>query len=285
MKSHPLYREALWYLGDLENLNLYENYEVRIVNESMSGAQSVERALAVLRAIASAGEAGATVAEVATGVGLNRTTAHRIITALARQAMVERDTATGRWFPGAELAMLGALAATRHGVHRHTAAALTRLAARSGDTAFLSAPSGYDSVCLAREEGAFPIRTQVLWPGQRHPLGVGAGSLALLAAMPDDKVADILDANGERLAQVYPKLANGRLPQLVERTRAEGYAINEGMIVAGSWAVGVAIRNARGEPVAALSLAAIESRMGEDRRRELADWLLAERDELERGAP
>jgi len=107
----------------------------------------------------------------------------------------------------------------------------------------------------------------------------------LLAAMPDDKVADILDANGERLAQVYPKLANGRLPQLVERTRAEGYAINEGMIVAGSWAVGVAIRNARGEPVAALSLAAIESRMGEDRRRELAGWLLAERDELERGAP
>jgi DNA-binding IclR family transcriptional regulator len=47
----------------------------------------------------------------------------------------------------------------------------------------------------------------------------------------------------------------------------------------------VAIRNGRGEPVAALSLAAIEGRMGEERRRELANWLLAERDELERGAP
>jgi DNA-binding IclR family transcriptional regulator len=255
------------------------------MNNLMAGAQSVERALAVLRAIASAGEAGATAAEVAISVGLNRTTAHRITAALARENMVERDAPTGRWFPGAELAVLGALAATRHGVHRHAAAALTRLAARSGDTAFLSAPSGYDSVCLAREEGAFPIRTQVLWPGQRHPLGVGAGSLALLAAMLDDKVAAIIDANRERMARAYPKLADGRLRELVERTRAEGYAVNEGMIVAGSWAVGVAIRNGRGEPVAALSLAAIESRMGEDRRHELANWLLAERAELERGAP
>jgi DNA-binding IclR family transcriptional regulator len=254
------------------------------MNDSMTGAQSIERAVAVLRAIASAGETGATVAEVATGVGLNRTTAHRITTALAREAMVERDPATGRWFAGAELAALGALAATRHGVHRRAAGALTQLAARSGDTAFLSAPSGYDAVCLAREEGAFPIRTQVLWPGQRHPLGVGAGSLALLAAMPDDKIAAIVEANRRRLAQTYPKLADERLPGLVARTRAEGYAVNEGMIVAGSWAVGVAIRNGRGEPVAALSLAAIESRMGEDRRRELADWLAAERDDLERGA-
>lgn len=246
-----------------------------------SGSQSIERAVAALRAIASAGEGGATVASVATRTDLNRTTAHRIAAALSREGFVERDEVSGRLFLGPELAALGALAALRHGVHQPAIAGLARLSAQTGDTAFLSAPSGYESVCLRREEGSFPIRTQVLWPGQRQPLGAGAGSLALLAAMPDDAVAAAIGVNRERLLRDYPNFASDRLPELIQRVRRDGYAVNEGLIVPGSWAVGVAIRNPRGEPVAALSVAAIEARMSPNRRAEIAKLLLAERDRIE----
>ena len=218
---------------------------------------------------------------MASAIGLNRTTVHRIAAALAREGLIERDEVSGRYFLGAEIAALGTLAAARHGVHRQALAALTRLSAHSTDTAFLSTPSGFDSVCLHREEGSFPIRTQVLWPGQRLPLGVGAGGLALLAAMPDETVTAALEANRARLARDYPSFASDGLARLVERTRRDGFAINQGMIVPGSWAVGVAIRNSRGEPIAALSVAAIEARMSEQRRSEIAALLLAERNQLE----
>jgi len=251
------------------------------MNNESTGSQSIERAVAVLRAVAAAGHAGAAVAAMASAIELNRTTVHRIAAALAREGLIERDEASGRYFLGAEIAALGTIASTRHGIHRQAAAALTRLSAHSADTAFLSTPSGFDSVCIHREEGSFPIRTQVLWPGQRLPLGVGAGGLALLAAMPDETVTVVLEANRARLERDYPTFAGDGLARLVERTRRDGFAINQGMIVSGSWAVGVAIRNSRGDPIAALSVAAIEARMSGQRRSEIAGLLLAERDQLE----
>jgi DNA-binding IclR family transcriptional regulator len=259
----------------------YAAMTVHITDNGSTGSQSIERAVAVLRAIASAGQGGATVAAVATAIGLNRTTVHRIAAALSRERLIDRDEVSGRCYLGAEIAALGTLASLRHGVHQRAITALTRLSAHSGDTAFLSTPSGFDSVCLHREEGSFPIRTQVLWPGQRQPLGVGAGSLALLAAMPDETVTAALEVNRARLERDYPRFADDGLLRLVERAKRDGFAVNQGMIVPGSWAVGVAIRNSRGEPVAALSIAAIEARMSDDRRCEIASMLLAERDQLE----
>jgi DNA-binding IclR family transcriptional regulator len=245
-----------------------------------TGSQSIERAVAVLRAIAAAGQRGATVAAIAAAIGLNRTTVHRIAAALSREGLIDRDEASGRCFLGAEIAALGTLASARHGVHQRAITALARLSAHTGDTAFLSTPSGFDSVCLHREEGSFPIRTQVLWPGQRLPLGVGAGGLALLAAMPDETVTAVLEVNRARLARDYPGFAGIELPRLIERARRDGFATNQGMIVPGSWAVGVALRNSRGEPIAALSVAAIEPRMNEHRRAEIAALLFQERDLL-----
>jgi DNA-binding IclR family transcriptional regulator len=246
-----------------------------------TGSQSIERAVAVLRAVAASGQSGATAAAIAAAVRLNRTTVHRIAAALAREGLIDRDEASGRCFLGAEIAALGTLASARHGIHQQAITALARLSAHTGDTAFLSTPSGFDSVCLHREEGSFPIRTQVLWPGQRLPLGVGAGGLALLAAMPDETVAAVLEVNRARLALDYPAFTGDRLSLLVEQARRDGFATNQGMIVPGSWAVGVALRNSRGQPIAAISIAAIEARMGEKRRSEIAALLLQERDRLE----
>jgi DNA-binding IclR family transcriptional regulator len=254
---------------------------VHIVDNEPTGSQSIERAVAVLRAIGAAGQGGAIVAAVATASGLNRTTVHRIVAALSREGLIDRDEASGRCFLGVEIAALGTLASARHGIHQRAITALARLSAHSADTAFLSTPSGFDSVCLHREDGSFPIRTQVLWPGQRLPLGVGAGGLALLAAMPDETVTAVLEVNRARLDRDYPNFAGDRLPLFIERARRDGFATNQGMIVPGSWAVGVAIRNSHGQPIAALSIAAIEARMSEDRRSEIAALLLQERDQLE----
>ena len=63
---------------------------------------------------------------------------------------------------------------------------------------------------------------------------------------------------------------------LIGQARADGYAFNEGRIVSGMSAVGVPILNHRGRPAAALSCAAISSRMEADRRKEIVGLLHAE---------
>jgi len=137
-------------------------------------------------------------------------------------------------------------------------------------------------VCLHREEGPFPIRSHVLQAGDRHPLGIGAGSLAVLAALPDDEVERAIAANTAIILEKYPAYSAGLLQSAVTRTRKDGYALNPGLLMKGSWGIGVAVRDPQGRPVYAISLAAIEDRLDEVRRRELIPMLKREAEKLER---
>ena len=62
----------------------------------------------------------------------------------------------------------------------------------------------------------------------------------------------------------------------MQETRAKGYALNPGLLLPGSWGVGVPIRASDGRPIGALSIAAIESRLGEARQKEIASLLKKE---------
>ena len=53
----------------------------------------------------------------------------------------------------------------------------------------LCACSRHDLVCIDRKTGDYPIKVFTVEIGIRRPLGVGAGSIAVLAAMPDDRCA------------------------------------------------------------------------------------------------
>jgi DNA-binding IclR family transcriptional regulator len=98
----------------------------------------------------------------------------------------------------------------------------------------------------------------------------------MLAALPDDEVSQVLAANADVLAEKYTNHPPGVLRQLVAETRARGYALNPGMLLPGSWGIGVAIRGPDGRPAGSLSIAAIESRLTEERQRELARLLQEE---------
>jgi DNA-binding IclR family transcriptional regulator len=120
------------------------------------------------------------------------------------------------------------------------------------------------------------VRTHALQVGFEHPLGVGAGSLAMLAALPDAEVEAILAANAILLAQMHPLLPPEKLRRDVAQTRARGFALNPGLVVANSWGVGKVIRAPDGRPAGALSIAAIDSRLQKPRQAEIAAHLARE---------
>ena len=248
--------------------------------EEVSGTQALDRAVELLRLVASATGRGARLVDLIEQSNLSKPTGHRLLRALERLGLVEQDPATRLYHLGPEAFVVGALAAERFGVHRAALPSLARIASASEDTAFLSVRRDWHAVCLHREEGPFPIRTHVLKAGDRHPLGVGAGSLAILAALPDAEAEAMIQASAGEIAARYPDFSPALLRDLATQTRARGFALNPGLLMAGSWGVGVPILDRQGRCEGALSIAAIESRLGPNRQHELGALLKAEAQRL-----
>lgn len=235
------------------------------------GAQAVDRALALLAAVGGSGPQGAALATLALATGVPKPTARRLLISLIGAHLVEQDAAS-RYHLGAGAFLLGLRAGRRHDLLEQAADCVARLARASGDSAFLLVPQGDEALCLMRQEGTYPIRTHALLAGDRNPLGVGAGGLALLAALPEPEAAATLDRLGPALAARMGEAA-AEVPGDVARARRLGHAVNPGRVVAGSWGIGVAVRWPDGRPAAALSIAAVDNRLGPARQEELAALL------------
>ncbi|MEX0758621.1 MAG: IclR family transcriptional regulator, partial [Tistlia sp.] len=201
--------------------------------------------------------------DLAGAAELGQAATHRLLAALTDSGFAYQDPESRRYFLGYEIVRLGSLA-TRFDVAELARPALLRLARETGDTVFLSVREGLDALCLERQVGDFPIKTLTLTVGDRRPLGVGAGSLALLAFLPEREVAEIIASNAPRLER-YPGFAPDELHRLTAEARAQGYAFNDGRIVSAMCAVGVPVLDRRGRVVAAISVAAIRERMAPER--------------------
>lgn len=246
----------------------------------MDGITSVDKAVAVMRVIAEGGRHGMRLTDIYPAAELSKSTAHRILQALIHIGMVEQDPTSGLYFLGYDLFALGVAAGNRFGLVDLSHASMTRLAERTGDTVYLSIRDRLESVCVAREEGAFPIKTLTLKVGDRRPLGVGAGSLALLAFTDDEDMHAVVRANFSRPGQ-YSRYDEPAVYGMIEDSRRQGYSLNDGNIIDGMSALGVPIRG-EGGVIASLSVAAVTERMRAPRRSNIVAWLQAEAAEIER---
>jgi DNA-binding IclR family transcriptional regulator len=246
----------------------------------VAGAQTVSRAAALLRIVTSAGAEGIATADVVHRAALTRPTVHRLLAALRQEGLIDRDDDTGRWMPGPELYLMGAVAASRFDITATARDIVRSLAVRTEESAFLSVRRGDETVCLLREEGSFPIRSFVLSEGVRFPLGVASAGLAILAFLPPHDMDAYLERHPELPARWGASHGEQRLRSRLRETRDRGYAVNPGLIVEGSWGMGAAVFSRQGDPQWALSLTGVEFRFGAERQAELGRTLLAHAHQL-----
>lgn len=246
-----------------------------------AGTQSVDRALSLLELILRGPDEGLGLGALVAASGLNRATVRRLLLALIRGGLVAQEPDSRLYHLGDQAQALGARAMRRPGLVQAATASVAALAQATGDAALLSVRRGDHALCLMREEGDWPLRTHALMPGQVHPLGVGAGSLAMLAALPHDEARAVIAANASRIARDYPMHAPERLLRRIARARSEGIALNPGRVIEGSWGLGLALFYADGRLAGALSIAAVEARMRSDRIPELIRLLRAEGGRIE----
>ncbi|MEW9870771.1 IclR family transcriptional regulator [Arthrobacter sp. HS15c] len=243
------------------------------MTETFPGAQVVSRIGQVLRAVSGAMPRGIGTTEVARATALARPTAHRLLASLAAEGFLDHDSKAGRWHLGPELYLMGSVAAERYDITELAREHVSALAEETGESAFLSARRGDETVCVLRRDGSFPIRSFVLYEGKRFPLGVASAGLAILSFLPHDTAERYL-IRADLEKHYGPEHAPDRLRQRIQETRDAGYATNPGLIVQGSWGMGAAVFDGAGQPAWALSITGIESRFSTDRRPLLGRLLL-----------
>jgi DNA-binding IclR family transcriptional regulator len=247
--------------------------------EDRHGAQSVHRAIDVLRFLAAGGSQGWPLAEVVAATGLTKGTTHRLLAALAAEDLVEQERTTRRYRLRVDMLGMRPDLDSYAPLRRLAEPVLRRLADQLGDTIFLSVRNGFDALCIACELGGCPIRTFPYNVGERRPLGVGASGLAILGALDQDNVDRILSFNRGRL-RAHKNFAPAELQAMVERTRRDGYSVIDSLIVPGMVALGVALSDQQGRPLLAVSVAGIADRMPKTRWPEIVSALRRARDAI-----
>jgi len=198
---------------------------------------------------------------------------------LTAEGLLSFDNESHKYHFGPLAYDIGLAAGERLDFSRLCKPTLSRIADNSGDTVFLIVRKGQDTLCMDRASGSYPIQTLVVSVGSRRPLGVGAGSLAILSALTKE-VADLVVNENTQRFESYEGLSIARIRQLMDQGRREGFVAMDVVGVPGVRAVGVPLFVSGNKVVAALSVAAITPRMTPDREQVLAKLLIKEARDL-----
>ncbi len=205
----------------------------------IQGTQVLARSVEVLRIVAQIQRMGATLAKITHASGLNRTTAFRIVHFLAQERLLQYDAELGHYSIGPLAFELGLAARAQTDLIERWQPRVNEISKLTGMTCYLMVRSDAEAVCIATAEGSSILRAVPLQVGQRLPLGVGAGSLALLSSLDDDEVRSSIELNRSRLGL----LGDGHLtPEIlwkrVEFARERGYAVSQNSVAVGVIGIG-----------------------------------------------
>jgi DNA-binding IclR family transcriptional regulator len=236
-----------------------------------SGAQSVERALAVLRAFVEGDGADLGVTSIAAATGLTVSTTHRLVQALRHEGVLVQDPGSERYRLGPVLVVLGRLAERRLGL-AGARPVLERLAEATGESVNLGVRSGAEVLVVLDVASSQPLRFDQA-PGTRVPVHTSAMGKCLLA-FTDDTAAEVAalpaltGATDRTITDPTSLLAD------LEQVRDRGWALNDEERNPGVRAVGAPVLVA-GRAAAAIAVQGPTVRLGDASLERVATALVA----------
>ncbi len=162
---------------------------------------TVAKVVTLLEAMA-AREEGISVRELGREAGIDKSAISRLFEQLVELGVAEQDEFSGRFRVGPALF---SLAATIHGhdtLWRAAEPILRELATAFNETCYLAVRDGDEIIFRDKVDCTHKVR-YVIDPGERAPLHAGAGGRAVLMALSDDEVHEILKRTG--LPAVTPR--------------------------------------------------------------------------------
>ena len=218
---------------------------------SYPGTQAVRRSVGLLKAF-TAERPQRGLAELARAVGLNKTTAFRMLAALEGEGMVERTPAGDAYRLGPELLLLAGRAGGAHDLRTAARAELEALAHVTRETATLEVLVGRETLILDEATGGHMVGARpslgTSWPA--HATSTGK---VLLAHLEGERRDTVLRGSWPALT---PRTVTdaGALDRALAGVRAQGFAVAQEELETGFVAVAAPVRDASGAVVAALSV-------------------------------
>lgn len=241
----------------------------------MTPQTSVQKALRILRTVEQHHEEGLRLTDVCGLLGLEKPTALRLLGQLAAEGLLARNPRSRKYYLGPYCATLGESLSVQNSLSARYAPLLRRISARTEDASFLVILQDLDTLCIAREAGSYPIQALAIPVGNRQPIGVGAGGLAMLASFDEDVTEHYLRVNRKRFLK-YRDLRLDELRMRIARARKRGYAVIGSHAVSKVTGVGVTLRADGGDIVGGISVAALDNRMTQARQPAVADIIREE---------
>lgn len=244
-----------------------------------TGTQSIERAMLVLREVATRGQFGWALGELAARCGIDRTTTHRILACLKRERMVQQRESNRHYALGPLIFELGLAIPAYAAFQARCRTPLIRLSERYGTTSALFLRSGPDWVCMAR--AGLPVYGgTILEVGTRRPLLSGAGGVAMLLAMPAHEARAVLAYNRKQLKRRGHESIR-RLENMLRRSEALGYAFNQKDASNDTHSFGVPLRDPAGRVFGALAIGGRAADLPASRANEIVADLQMEAERIE----
>jgi IclR family transcriptional regulator, KDG regulon repressor len=241
-------------------------------------SKSLQKALRILIHMGQEGrEVGIT--QLASVLSLNKSTVHRLLSAMEKFELIERNPESERYRLGLKLHELGIKAVESRTLRSEAHRFLLELSRRSHETVSLAVAGSGGITCLDRVDSpgaVITIRTAV---GARFPAHCTAVGKAVLAYLPEKEIDAILIANG--LAR-YTPFTLTRLADVKENLRRivrRGYALDNHELERGLSGVAAPIRTSDGHVIAAVGMAGPTPRF---RGKELAEKVALTREMAEK---
>jgi len=213
----------------------------------MSRVQSIERAFAVLGALAE-GPAGIT--DVAARVGLPKSTAARMIASLEREGAVEQVPGETRYRLGPHLLALASGLRDRRGLVAIAHPTLAALAGELGEASGLSVPDGRTVHYIDQVDSPNPVSVRD-WTGSRIPMHAVSSGQVFLAHFGAPALARYLAEPLERFTP-HTLTDAGALLERLRDVRRDGHAWVREEFALGITSIAAPIAGADGEIVAAV---------------------------------
>lgn len=224
----------------------------------MSEVQSLARGLQLLDLLAAADKGEAGVTELADQLGVDKSSAFRLLQTLVKYGYVEQDMETRRYRLGPQIVTLSRRILTRMPLRDQAKPFLRQLVERTGECAHLAIPAQGQTLYIDQVESpaTLSVNTGV---GTLAPLHCTALGKVLLAYGAEPIPRELRPYTQRTITDPAELRAH------LEQTRHWGYAIDDEEFAAGVRCVAVPVWDFRGRVVGAIGISGPSGRMSLER--------------------
>ncbi len=229
---------------------------------------AVRKALEILCEF-SGGTPTLAVSDISRRLEIPKSTAHNLLRTLQTYDFIQQDAIDRRYRLGPRVFELGLLFSQNTELIAKARAHLLRLAEATKETVKLGILSGGGALILTAIESPFALHTRGD-EGRRAPLHCTSIGKALLAALPDEEIEEILSARGLPRFSPHTITTTEALLDEIGQVRDRSYALDAEENELGVRCVSALIPGTGRSAAAAVSVSGPSSRISEERLLELA---------------